>query len=357
MPEETSHLEVSRLITKAIQMRGAVLHLQPGALPLLRVDGELRTITDEPVVTLELVNGFLEVLAATTHKEQLDRDRQVIFSKDLENHQRVIVHAEHERGRLVLALRFVDQRIFGFEQLRIPPALQNGIQQGRGLVIISGPHDSGKSSLAASIIETVNVHSSKRIVTIEAPIERVFVNKKSLIEQREVGIDVPSWSSGARSVKETDVDILVLGDCVDGDQLKQIIMLGEGDLLVLMLVEALSVIHALDILHGYLTPEEQVSWRMALARSVSAIVNMRLVPRIGGGRIPVYEVYVKNTLGQAAIGSGHFVQLENVIASSAHEGMQTLNAALALVVKNGEVTPENALQESTSPDQLKALFR
>lgn len=338
-------------------MRGAVLHLQPGALPLLRVDGELRSIADEPVVTLELVSGFLDMLAEQTHKEQLDRDRQIIFSKELENHQRVIVHVEHERGRLVMAVRFVDQRIFSFEELRIPPAFQNVIQQGRGLVVVSGPHDAGKSSLVASIIETVNATVSKRIVTLEAPIERVFTNKKSFIEQREIGIDVPSWAAGARSVKETDVDMLVLGDCVDGDELKELVMLGEGDLLVVLMVEALSVMHALDILHGYLMPEEQASWRMALSRALSAIVNMRLVPRIGGGRIPVYEVYVKNTLGQAAIGSGHFVQLENVIASSSHEGMQTLNGALADVVRNGEVTPENALQESTAPDQLKALFR
>ncbi|KKS94459.1 MAG: Twitching motility protein PilT [Parcubacteria group bacterium GW2011_GWA2_43_13] len=357
MTEEVSHLEVSRLLTKAVQMRAAVLHLQPGALPLLRVDGELRSITDEQVVTLELVMGFLDVLASATHKEQLDRDRQIIFSKELENRQRIIVQVEHERGRLVITIRFVDQHIFTFEQLRVPPAVLNVIQQGRGLMIISGPHDSGKSSLIASIVETVNANASKRIVMIESPIERVFINKKSLIEQREVGIDVPSWAAGARSVKETDVDMLVLGGCIDGDQLKEAVMLGEGDLLVIMVIEALSVLHALDILHGYLSPEEQVSWRLALARATSAIVNLRLVPRIGGGRMPIYEVYVRNTLGQAAIGSGHFVQLENVIQSSSQDGMQTLNGALATVVRSGEVTPENALQESTAPDQLKALFR
>ncbi|MBT3413278.1 MAG: Flp pilus assembly complex ATPase component TadA [Candidatus Jacksonbacteria bacterium] len=356
MAEKTTQLEVSRLLTKAVQMGAQVMHLQPGALPVIRISGELRSLQDEVIVTVEMVQSMFDFLALPIHKEHLERDRQVIFSTELDNHQRVILRAEWERGRLVVSVQFIHAKIHTFQELAVPPVVERIAQKESGLFIISGPFDSGKTSLWTSIIETINTNLTKRIVTIESPIEHVFVNKKSFIEQREIGRDVTSWAAGARGVKETDVDLLGVSDCTSGEQLKEIINVSEGKTLVIMIMESLSVVHALDILQGYFTAEEQSSWRAALARATEAIVNLRLLPRVGGGRVMAYEVYAKALTTQSLVSQGSFSQLPNAMHTASQEGMQTLDSALVALVRAGSVLPEHALAESQNPDQLKSMF-
>lgn len=357
MPNQISEIEITKFLTNAIQMQAEVLHLQPGNFPYIRRSGVLQAIEQDGVVSVELLDAIMRSVATASQIEYLERDKSISFSSTLTNGQRVRVDIRAEKGRYDVSLRFLPLRLFTLEELAIPPPVMDVLGRGWGWIILSGPFDSGRSTVWGALIEHINQHSAKRIVTLEQPIEYVFTSKKSFIEQREVGRDIGSMRQGLRQLIDSDVDVVGLSDCADSEVLDQVMALAANKKLVITISTAQSVVDTFQRIDALIPSGQKETMRANLAHTLDVVVSQRLLPRLGGGRALIAEVYRQVSLSLGAIAEGNFTQLTSCMQTSFSQGLCTLERALADAVKRGEITAEHALAESEQPDQLKSLLR
>ena len=283
-----------------------------------------------------------------TFEDQLDVD----FSFSYLDRARIRGSIFTQRGQTALALRLIPSRIPSYEELGLPFAADMIANLPRGFVLVTGPTGSGKSTTLASIVDRINMTRACHILTIEDPVEYVHNHKMSAVSQREVGLDSPSFDRALRSALREDPDVLLIGDMSDIDSIQIALTMAETGHLVFATLHTNDAPQAIDRIIDVFPAWRQEQTRVQLAASLSAIVAQRLIPKIGGGMVAAYEVLIATNPVRNLIREGRSNQIANVMFTNAKEGMQTMENSLAILIRDGIVTYEDALGVSGRPKEL-----
>lgn len=350
-------LATARLLQALSERHASDLHLVAGSFPTLRVNGKLEPVAGEEVVTAEAVAAAADFLLTPAQLQQLEADRQVVAVYPWEGRGRFRVEAQYELGQLSLSVRAVPSTVADLAALRAPEAVRKLSQLARGLVIITGPTGSGRTAVAAALVHAINAERSVRIVTVEHPVEYLHAADRALVEQREVGRDVPSVAAGLRQATSGDAAVIVASPVANGDDWRAVLEAVEAGKLVVAVASGESSAGTLEHLHAAFPGSQQAWVRNLLSASLAAVVNMRLVPTVAGGQAAAFEVVTPTSAVQAALREGRFWQLPSIVQTSRQEGMQSLEFALAQLVRDGTVEQSVAAAQVADPRTLLAQLR
>ncbi len=352
MQKATNTDSISPWLQLLWEQGGSDLLLTGGSAPRLRVDGRLRPIEGARPMTGAEVDEIVLSLLDESQIKNFEENLDVDFSFSWQDKARLRASAFTQRGLTALAVRMIPTEIPSFEQLGLPPVAEWVATLPRGLVLLTGPTGSGKSTTLASILDRINATRSVHILTIEDPIEYVHNHKVAAVTQREVGLDSPSFERALRSALREDPDVMLLGEMRDPESIQVALTMAETGHLVFATLHTNDAAQAVDRIIDVFPDWRQDQVRVQLAASLGAIIAQRLLPRIGGGRVAAFEVLVANHPVRNLIREGKSNQLLNVMATSLGEGMQPLEVSLATLITQGVITHEDALEVSVHPKDL-----
>jgi twitching motility protein PilT len=349
--------KIELLLEEVIKKKASDLHLQVGLPPMLRVDGALTPATNAPVLTEETIEVLIFAILDDDQKQILLKDKDFDFSFAFGDLGRFRVNAFHERGNLAAALRLIPNEILSIEQLGLPNIINKLADYPRGLVLVTGPTGSGKSTTLAGMIGKINNERATHIITIEDPIEYTHRSRKSVIVQREVHYDTYSFSAALRSALREDPDVVLIGEMRDLETIASAITIAETGHLVLATLHTNSAAQSIDRMIDVFPPHQQPQIRSQLANILQAIVCQRLIPSIGGGRVAAAEILVATSAVRNIIREGKTHQLEAVIQTGAEFGMQSMDRTLVNLIHAGTITYDEARNFAVDLDELDRLMR
>ena len=323
-----------------------------GTAPMMRVDGQLTPVTDGSPLTSEDLEHIVQTLLGSELSTRLDEDREVDFSFSWRDRGRLRANAFHQQGNLAISLRLIPYKIPDFEELGVPDIIQRLVDLPQGLILVTGPTGSGKSTTLAAMINAINHKRACHIITIEDPIEYVYSHARSAVNQREVGIDTDSFARALRSAFREDPDVLLVGEMRDNETIQATLTLAETGHLVFATLHTNDAAQTVDRIVDVFPAEQQSQIRLQVAGSLQAIVSQRLIPKIGGGMVAAFEVLIATYAIRNIVRDGRTNQLRNVIATGSQEGMQTLEASLSGLVASGVVSHEEALTHTLMPNEV-----
>jgi twitching motility protein PilT len=284
--------------------------------------------------------------------ESFEKQRDFDFSFSWNNVARIRGNAFHQRGSPALELRMIPMRIPSFDELALPAVASSLANLPRGFVLVTGPTGSGKSTTLASIIDYINDNRPVHVLTIEDPIEYLHHHKRSIINQREVGVDSPSFERGLHAALREDPDVLLIGEMRDLESIQIALTMAETGHLVFATLHTYDAPQAIDRIIDVFPADRKDLIRIQMAGSLAAVIAQRLVNRVDGGRVGAFEVLLANSACRALVREGKTHQLRNVITTSRAEGMQTLETNLIELIGSGTISYETALEVSMYPKDL-----
>lgn len=345
------------MLEECVRRKASDLHIQYGLPPILRVDGALTPIPNMPVLTEDMLKNLI---FAT-----MDQDQQKIFLKDKEfdysfgfgEIARFRVNAFHERGKMAAAFRLIPNHIVPINDLGMPAIVESFADFPRGLVLVTGPTGSGKSTTLAALIDKINRDKSVHIITIEDPIEFTHKSQRSVIVQREVHYDTFSFAAALRSVLRQDPDVVLIGEMRDLETIQAAITIAETGHLVFATLHTNSAAQSIDRMIDVFPAHQQPQIRSQLANMLMAICSQRLVPAVGGGRVCAAEILVANSAIRALIRDGKTFQIDTAIQTGAEQGMQTMDRTLAKLVQSGVITYDSAREYAVDINELNRYVK
>ncbi len=347
------------LLTALLQRRGSDLHLKAGRPPLFRISGRI-VPSEFADLTGEDIRGLLDSLMHPGLGERLERERAIDFSYAHGDRARFRVNAFYQRGNLTAVLRAVPVRVPGLAQLCLPSVLRDVAMASSGLVLVTGPTGSGKSTTLAALVEHINERRQAHIITIEDPIEFVHTDGNSIINQREIGYDAPDFATALRHILRQDPDVILIGEMRDSETISTAMTAAETGHLVLSTLHTNDAPQTVDRIIDSFPAEQQLQVRNQLATVLRAVVCQRLVPMAtGSGMVAAVEVMVNSPQVQNHIAEGDVARLHRVIEESAGGlyRMQTTNQSLAALLHKGLITMDTARGASPDPDELGRFVR
>ncbi len=348
---------IELLLEEVIKKKASDLHLQVSLPPMLRIDSSLTPVAGAAPLTEETIETLIFAILEEDQKQILLKDKEFDFSFAFGDLGRFRVNAFHERGNLAAALRLIPTEILTIEQLGLPPIVNKFADYPRGLVLVTGPTGSGKSTSLAALVNKINHERSTHILTIEDPIEYTHKSIKSVIVQREVHYDTYSFSAALRSSLRQDPDVVLIGEMRDLESISAAITIAETGHLVFATLHTNSASQSIDRMVDVFPPHQQPQIRSQLANILMAICSQRLVPSIGGGRIAAAEILIATPAVRNIIREGKSHQLEAVIQTGAEFGMQSLDKTLVNLIHNGTITYEEARTFAVDQEELDRLMR
>jgi twitching motility protein PilT len=354
MPNYTQKLQ--QLIETVISQGASDLHLSAGVQPVVRISGSLTPLLNEEKLTSADLEGLLGQLLPPERKDMFIKTQEADFSFAYGEKVRFRGNAYIERGTIGIALRLIPRSIRTTTELNLPPILESFAAKEQGFFLVVGPVGQGKTTTLAALLEKINQERAEHIITIEDPIEYLFENKKSLIEQREVRVDTADFPVALQSVFRQDVDVLMIGEMRTPETMSTAVTAAETGHLVFSTLHTNNAAQTIDRIIDTFPPNQQEQIRIQLASSLAGIFSQRLVPRISGGLIPAYELLINNSAIQNLIREKRTHEIQTVIETGAQEGMIDMNRCLADLVRAGEITPESAYNRSWNPKTLERLL-
>jgi twitching motility protein PilT len=342
------------LLNLAVENGASDIHLKSNKPAYLRLSGRLQSVEMEPITPEEL-HEFIKQSVPEQFSADWQKNRQVDYSYKVDNVGRFRVNGFLQRGLPSLVLRHVSDHPPTFEDLNINgDTLSKLCTEKDGIVILCGATGSGKSSTLAAMINHINRTYDKHIVTLEDPIEFTYSDIKSIINQREVGIDCPSFAHGMKAVLRQDPDVILVGEMRDKNTFETALQAAETGHLVFGTLHASNAQQAVQRLFEFFPEERRVALQRQVAYALRATITQKLLPALeGGGRVPVSESFVLDSLGRKTIMEGNFEKIESVIEANEDNGSRTFNQDLYRLVKDGKITREDAVSNSPNPRQLE----
>lgn len=351
------NIRIENLLEECVRTKASDLHIQVGLPPILRIDGALQPVSgyaalDEPTVE-QLVFATLE----EDQKQILIKDKEFDYSFSFGDLGRFRVNAFHEKGNLAAAFRLIPNQIQTIAELGMPPVVTSFADFPRGLVLVTGPTGSGKSTTLAALVDKINSEKACHIITIEDPIEFTHKSKRSVVVQREVHYDTYSFSAALRSALREDPDVVLIGEMRDLETISAAITIAETGHLVFATLHTNSASQSIDRMIDVFPPHQQPQVRSQLSNILMGICAQRLVPAIGGGRVVAAEILVANPAVRSVIREGKTHQLDTIIQTGADQGMQTMDRTLVKLVQTGVITHDSAREFAVDLQEFERLSR
>ena len=357
MEGQENKVRIENLLDECIRRNASDLHVQFGLPPVLRIDGALTPIAGMPNLDDEMLKQIIFATLDESQRQIYLKDKEYDYSFAFGDIARFRVNAFHERGRMAAAFRLIPNQIKSISDLGLPAVVESFANFPRGLVLVTGPTGSGKSTTLAALIDKINREKSVHIVTIEDPIEFTHKSKHSVIVQREVHYDTFSFGAALRSALREDPDVVLIGEMRDLETIQAAITIAETGHLVFATLHTNSAAQSVDRMIDVFPAHQQPQIRSQLANILQAICSQRLVPAIGGGRVCAAEVMIANPAVRALIREGKSFQLDTAIQTGAEQGMQTMDRTLATMVRTGIISYDSAREYAVDVNELERLMR
>lgn len=349
-------LDINDLLMQVIERGASDLHITVGTPPMIRLHGDLVPL-DYPKLTSEDTKALLYSIMDQEHKDRLEQQLECDFSYALTGHARFRVNVFFQRGNVGAALRIIPMQIRTLEELGLPQSLEILAKKPRGLILVTGPTGSGKSTTLASLINIINETKSHHIITIEDPIEFIHNHKKSLINQREVGSDTKSFANALKYVLRQDPDVILVGEMRDLETISAALTAAETGHLVFATLHTQDAPQTIDRIIDVFPPHQQQQVRIQLAGTLQGIICQQLLPTIdGSGRVIAYEVMLPTPGIRNMIREGKTHQLYNAIQTGQKNGMITMDQCLSDLYKYGKISFETAVTKASDPNEIKQLL-
>ncbi|MCL4406104.1 MAG: PilT/PilU family type 4a pilus ATPase [Patescibacteria group bacterium] len=348
--------KMNELLLMTARNNASDLHLAVGRRPMMRIDGSLMDMPKEQVLTPEMTAGLIGALLTDEQKEKFLTYRDLDLSYSFEDKARFRVNVFFQRGFMAASLRLIPAQIRTLEELHLPPILHEFTELSQGFVLVVGPAGHGKSSTLAALVDEINHKRMDHIITIEDPIEYLFVQDKCIVSQREVKTDSLNFHQALKSLLRQDPDVVMIGEMRDSESIATAMTSAETGHLVFSTLHTNSAAQTIDRIIDSFPANQQGQITSQLAATLVGIVSQRLVPRIDGGRVPACEIMFVNSAIRNLIRERKIYQIDLVIETSLQEGMSTLNRSLAELVKKREISLENAELYSLNPSELRILL-
>ncbi len=343
------------LIERAIARTASDIHLTVGLPPVFRIDGTLED-DGESVLDEETAARMAKQLATEAQIEELERVGEIDFAVTFEETVRMRCNIFRQQGHTALALRLLPLRIPTAEELHLPPIIVEQAEKPRGLVLITGPTGSGKSSTLAALLNHINQTARRHIITLENPIEYVHERVRCVINQREVGSDTESFASGLRAALRQDPDVILVGEMRDLETISTAITAAETGHLVFGTLHTKGAANTVDRIIDVFPANQQEQVRIQLADVLECAIGQTLLPRTGGGRRAVFEVMVGSPAVRSLIRQNKSFQLTSTMQTGKKLGMVLLDDALVELVHRGEISVEAAAAAANDPQAIQALY-
>jgi twitching motility protein PilT len=352
-------IDIKQTLRELVEKEGSDLHLKVDSVPLFRVNGELMGADGAQPLTAEDTESALKQLLDDDHKlDEFAREHEVDFSFEIAGVARYRINAFQQRGTISLACRAIPHKISTIEELALPDVVTELAEEERGIVLLTGTTGSGKSTTLAAMIDHMNHTTSRHIVTIEDPIEFVHSDKRSAINQREVGMDTASFKRALRRVLRQDPDVILIGEMRDEETVQAALSAAETGHLVLSTIHTVDATESINRMLDFFPPHQHAQARSMIAGTIKGVISQRLVPGAEGGRVAVCEILrMTGRVRDMIIDPAQTGKLVEVIASGGYYGMQTFDQALFGHVKAGRVTFEDAMNVASSPHDFKLLMQ
>ncbi|HVQ53963.1 MAG TPA: type IV pilus twitching motility protein PilT [Thermoanaerobaculia bacterium] len=346
---------IDRFLAILPKRSGSDLHLSVGCPPIVRIDGELERMRYRALTEGDFFN-LLGPITPPKIWESFNQTGDVDFAYQMGQMARFRVNLMRQERGSAAVLRLIPSKIPTAEDLNLPPSVAGLYAVPRGLILVSGPTGSGKSTTLAAVLDRVNKRLSHHVITIEDPIEFVHTNDKSIFTQREIGPDVASFSEGVKAAIREDPDCLLVGEMRDLETMRMALTAAETGLLVFATVHTNSAAKAVDRIIDAFPAEEQEQVRIVLAEALRGVVAQQLLRKKGGGRAPAFEILLGSSALSNSIREGKTNLINNQIATGKGKGMISMDQSLTELVKSGVVEPDEALERALDKESFKTMI-
>lgn len=347
---------IEDLIEVVVREDASDLHMSEGRVPLLRVSGFLVPIASHPALSKQDLKGIIDELCDASKKEIFLDKKQVDFAYDNGKGTRFRGNAFFHLGQIGIAMRLIPKRVKTLEELRLPAILESFTNKQQGFFLVVGPTGQGKSTTLTTLIDMINSQRLEHIITIEDPIEFIFESKKSIIDQREVLEDTPDFKTALEGMFRQDIDVIMIGEMRTPTDIATAVTAAETGHLVFSTLHTNNAAQTIERIIDSFDNSQQEQIRFQLASSLIGIFSQRLIPRVGGGLVPAYELLINNPAVSNLIRENRIFEISSVIETSSDQGMIDLNRNLSELVKAGEITIENAYQYTQNPKGLDHMI-
>ncbi len=348
--------ELEELILSVIHENGSDIHISTGRHPAIRVSGDLIYLVKRDIVTKESSRGFLEVLLDKAQIGRFLANQEIDFAYDYKGTARLRGNAYFHRGAIGIALRLIP-KVKTLEELNLPPVLANFARKKQGFFLVVGPVGQGKSTTLAALINLINNERTEHIITIEDPIEYEYEQNRSIIDQREVGIDTRDFQTALKSAFREDVNVIMVGEMRNPETIATAVTAAETGHLVFSTLHTNNASQTIDRIIDSFPGTQQDQIRAQLSGSLLGVFSQRLIPRISGGVIPSYELLINNNAVSNLIREKRTHEVDVVIETSSELGMVDMNRSLLALIEKGEISVENAYFHSLNPKGLERMLK
>lgn len=358
MTEGLKSLSIDEVAREAVARKASDIHITAGLPPMIRSDGKMVPLAGYPVLTPKDSQQFIYSFMNEKQKKTFEEKKELDFSFGIRGVGRFRVNVFYQRGTVAAALRRIPFEIKSIEELGLIPKVKDLCKLSMGLVLVTGPTGSGKTTTLASMIDYINTNFPHHIITIEDPIEYVYQHKKSVIAQREIGTDTDSFALALKYALREDPDVILVGEMRDLETIRAALTAAETGHLVFGTLHTNTAVQTINRIINVFPMEEQDQIRTELSFVLQGVISQRLLPKIGGGRVLIHEVMVPNTAIRNLIRENKIHQIYGIMQTGqAESGMQTMNQSIANAVRNNLVTLEDALRVSPDVEELKRMLK